>query len=156
MKQLILIGLLLPATAFGKVGQVVEKVRVINAIRWASTYVGVPEDLMIAVAWVESSHRTTLPVKKDGSTPSYGVFQIKLETARWVDKVYHHKHKATPTRLLTVDDNALYACKYMKLLLKRYGNWQMAVDAYNKGHVVSEESGYVQKVKQALEVQFVK
>jgi soluble lytic murein transglycosylase-like protein len=154
MKQLILIALLLPTTAFARNQQeVVEKVRIINAIRWAAHYVGVPEDLMVAVAWVESSHRANLPAKLDGSTPSYGVFQIKLETAQWVDKVYKHKKLATRGRLLSVDDNCVYAAKYMKLLLKRYdGSWKMAVDAYNKGHVVSLNSQYVQRVSKALGV----
>lgn len=149
MKQLLLISLLIPATAFAThASRVKERMAVITAIKWAARFTGVPEDLMLAIAWVESSHRERPPIKPDGDTPSYGVFQIKLETAQWVDKVYKHRHPITITRLLNLNDNALYACKYMKLLLKQHeGDWKQAVDAYNKGHVVSTESMYVKRVQ---------
>jgi hypothetical protein len=108
---------------------------------------------MVAIAWVESSHRTVGVTHMDGSSTSYGPFQIKLETAQWVDKIYKHKHLATPNRLSDIYVNAFYACKYMKLLLSRYkGDEEAAIDAYNKGHLDSRTSLYVLKVSLARRV----
>lgn len=131
--------------------EVLRHAQVVKTITEVATRVGVPVELMLATAWVESSYRTSLPVVLDGSTPSYGVFQIKLETAQWVARVYHHRLPVTAPKLQNLEVNSIFACKYMKLLLKRYdGNVKMAVDAYNKGHVVSTESEYVTKVHRAM------
>lgn len=142
----------LPTFAARSSEQVLRRAQVVSIITEAATSVGVPVELMLAVAWVESSYRTNLPTVRDGSTPSYGIFQIKLETAQWVDRVYKHRHVATAALLKgNVHANAYYACKYMRLLIRRYnGDVRMAVDAYNKGHVVSTKSHYVAKVNRAM------
>lgn len=131
--------------------QVLRCAQVVTTIEQAATRVGVPVELMLAVAWVESSCRVSLPPRLDGTTPSYGLFQIKLETAQWVDTVYKHKKSVTAAKLNNTYMNAFYASKFMKLLLKRYkGNQAMAIDAYNKGVAVSTQSTYVKRVQGAM------
>ncbi len=153
MKRAIQILLVLfTASVYGvDIEQVQKHTTVVKAITKAATRVGVPVELMLSIAWVESSYRASLPPSLDGATPSYGVFQVKLETALWLDEVYKHKRLATPERLSNTYINSFYAAKYIKLLLKRYnGNVEMAIDAYNKGHVVSTKSTYVKRVQEAM------
>lgn len=127
--------------------QTVKHAHTIATITKAANDVGIPSELLIAVAWTESNLRTKHVTHVDGSTPSYGPLQIKLETAQWVDKVYHHKNLATPTRLENTYLNAYYAAKYLKLLLSQYNdNWEYAIEAYNIGHAVHGKSQYVHKV----------
>lgn len=153
MKRIVLISLALvsiTSTAQTR-DQVLRCAQVVSTIEQAATRVGVPVELMLAIAWVESSCRANLQPRLDGTTPSYGLFQIKLETARWVDSVYRHKRAATAAKLNNPYMNAFYASKFMKLLLKRYkGNQAMAIDAYNKGGVVCTESVYVKRVQGAM------
>jgi soluble lytic murein transglycosylase-like protein len=132
--------------------QIVKHAHTIATLTRAANDVGIPPELLIAVAWTESNLRTKHVTHVDGSTPSYGPLQIKLETARWVDKVYHHKHLATPTRLENTYLNAYYAAKYIKLLLSQYNNnWEYAIEAYNIGHAVHGKSQYVHKVMKAVQ-----
>jgi len=123
---------------------------VLQDLRAAAKQVGISSDLLVAVCWVESNHRN-VPVRMDGATPSYGVCQVKLETAEHMDQVFRHRIKATPARLNQPRINAFYAAKYLKYQLKRYrGDWKRAADAYNKGRAVSVASEYVQRVGLAL------
>jgi soluble lytic murein transglycosylase-like protein len=147
MRKLVYIGLMLSTTL--SVGASHEQV--IDAIIKAADQVGVPRELPLAICWVESSYRTSGVTHMDGDSPSYGICQIKLETALFVAKVYKHKYLPTPKRLSDLYVNALYACKYLKLQLKRYGgDWESAIDAYNKGNLINRNSHYVRKVKKAM------
>lgn len=152
-KSITLIALIAMSQASGRTisEQVMHRAEVVKVITKVAARVGVPRELMLAVAWVESSHRANLPPSLDGATPSYGLFQIKLETAQWVDEVYKHKYRVTPERLSKVEFNTFYACKFMKLLLKRYkGDWAKAATAYNKGHATTGSSIYWRKVSAVL------
>jgi len=143
----LLIGIL--GTTIAKAG---DREQVIDAIIKAADTVEVPRELVLAVCWVESSYRRGLKPKLDGDTPSYGICQVKLITANYMDTVYKHRIKATPKRLQNEYVNAFYAAKYLKYQLTRYqGDVHKAIDAYNKGRVVSVQSVYVRKVMLALE-----
>lgn len=121
-----------------------------SQIQQAAHIVGVPSDLLTAICKTESSLR---PIKsiQDGVTKSYGICQVKLETAQWMDKVYKHKHKATEAILHQPYTNALYAAKYLRLQYLRYhGNWVMAITAYNKGHASPQDRTYFNRVRKVL------
>lgn len=125
-----------------------KNLEVVKSIIVAADQVKVPRELLLALCWSESSFRTNLPVKLDGKTPSYGICQVKLETAQYVDRIFKNKSKATVKRLLNYTTNPIYAAQYLKYQLNRYkGDWHKAVDAYNKGHAVSIKSIYVKRVK---------
>jgi soluble lytic murein transglycosylase-like protein len=127
-----------------------KNVDVVRSIIQAADIVKIPRELLLALCWNESSFRTSLPVRLDGRTPSYGICQVKLETAEYMDRVFKNKVKASTKRLLNYKVNPLYAAQYLKHQLKRYkGNWMLAVDAYNKGHAVSHKSQYVRKVNRS-------
>jgi soluble lytic murein transglycosylase-like protein len=124
----------------------------IQAIIWAADAVEVPRELLLAICWNESSFRTGSGIThKDGLTLSYGLCQIKLGTAKFMDTIYRHKIKATPKRLRDPRINAFYSAKYLKYQLHRYHNdWKLAVDAYNKHRAQGRNTKYVKRFKKSL------
>lgn len=123
------------------------RLQVVETIIKAADKVQVPRELLLAICWTESSYRATLKPRIDGDTESHGICQVKLETAEYMDEVYGHRHKVTRDKLQSPYLNAFYAAKYLRYQLNRYNwDWKKAIDAYNKGHHVSSESEYVQKV----------
>lgn len=120
---------------------------VIKDIIWAADKVGAPRELLLALCWGESSFRNDRGLDHmDHGTISYGTCQVKLETAQWMDEVYHHRVKATAKRLGDVKINAFYAAKYLNYQIMRYdGDWEKAVDAYNAGSAQHTSKGHVTK-----------
>lgn len=110
----------------------------------ATHFFTLPPKLLDAVCYVESKHSISAYVNHDGRSPSYGVCQIKLATAR------HMGFKGTPEQLMEPRRNIYYAAKYLNYQLLRYGNVEQAVMAYNQGYsktVVS--TSYTRKVRAA-------
>ncbi len=77
------------------------------------------------------THETGLKnvtVQYDGGSPSIGICQVKLETAKMLG--YNGNQKG----LEDVEVNAKWAGAYLKYQYNRYGhNWCQAVAAYNAG-----------------------
>lgn len=115
----------------------------------AAKAVGVPGYLLLAICTVESN-LTNAIVWHDGGSPSYGICQIKHETA----KMMGYKGKAEGLMNPTV--NARLAAKYLKFQLKRYSNdYCMAVAAYNAGSFNESKKvpGYPRNLKYLRKVQ---
>lgn len=126
---------------------VVSRAKAIDRLISVSKLVGVPAPLLIAICLTESNLDDSTGIVEDGSTPSYGPCQVKLATARHMDKVYKHHYTATITRLLNPYLNGFYAARVLHWNLKRYkGDWKLAADAYNRGWAASDDSRYVKKV----------
>lgn len=151
MKYLIPLLMFVSITAQAKSKDLTTKhARVIEDVMWAADKVEVPRELLLAVCWGESNFRQN-STHVDGSTPSYGICQIKLSSARDMDKLYNHKIKATEKRLENNKLNAFYAAKFLRYQLFRYdGDWELAVDAYNKGSSPSKNSKYVKRFNKNL------
>lgn len=118
-----------------------------SALQAATKDQNLPPRLLGAICFVESTHNPRAYRKLDGSTPSYGLCQIKLETAQLMKFKGHHKD------LLRADINALYAAKYLKHQLDRYnGNVIRAIAAYNAGSAGKriKNKEYVTKVLNKL------
>lgn len=152
MRNVISIIFALSLSSYGATtARTIEMANAVATIRQAAKIAEVPADLLIAICFVESSLRPTLAPRMDGHSKSHGLCQVKLETAKLTDKVYGHRNKVTEAKLQKPFINAFYAAKYLKYQLKRYdGNWEHAVDAYNKGTAISAQSKYVRKVYSAL------
>jgi soluble lytic murein transglycosylase-like protein len=154
---LIIIGCLVSSVSYAqtnKTKQVLRLVKTEKIIRQAAKKADIPEDLLLAVCWVESKWNTDIQAVFDGGSYSYSICQVKLPTAELMDKYWKHKIPVTEERLLDPYINAFYAAKYLKYQLSRYENdWELAVDAYNKGTASPRvpNTDYVQKVKLALE-----
>lgn len=108
----------------------------------ASYFFSLPPKLLDAVCYVESKHSVSAYVKHDGNTPSYGICQIKLETAR------HMGFKGTPEELMKPNRNIYFAAKYLRYQLKKYNNVEQAVMAYNQGYSKTKSpTSYSKKVR---------
>lgn len=93
----------------------------------------VPSELLKALCWGESHYRLNLPETMDGGSPSYGICQVKIGTAKHMDELYPTDKPITIKGLRNPYVNALYAAKYLRYQQGRYGNWHKAVAAYNAG-----------------------
>lgn len=87
-----------------------------------------PAGLIQAICFTESGYNVHAIHLYDGATHSYGVCQIKIETARFLG------FKGTERQLLKPETNVYYAGKYLRYQLNRYsGNRYKAIAAYNAG-----------------------
>jgi hypothetical protein len=103
----------------------------ITIVSTAAISAGVPPALLLSICFQESGLTNKTSVV-DGSSASYGVCQVKLNTARMFNKSAHPSHLFSPER------NARYAALYLAYQLKRYRyNTRCAVIAYNRGSAKS-------------------
>lgn len=109
--------------------------------------VGVCAAMLYSICSVESSGKNVLK-HNDGGSPSYGVCQIKLSTAKLFNP------DVTPTMLMTPEENVLYAALYLKKQQARYPkSTECTVASYNAGKCKKDDNGkiknkdYVKKVK---------
>lgn len=106
---------------------------------------GIPTGLLQAICEVESNLNPIAVVEKDGvgGRASYGVCQVQHRTAR------HFSPSISTTELLDPFTNARIAALYLKWQYKRYGRWDRAVVAYNRGSSTTGVNSYSRKVDHA-------
>lgn len=97
-----------------------------------------PFDLIRAIAWQESTWRSTVV----GCGGSYGMMQLQIGTAAWVNKRFHTSYSYLGTR-----DNAQLGAEYLEWLIAYFGALylhgsyslvgpslpEMVISAYNAG-----------------------
>lgn len=99
----------------------------ISAVMTAAQKVGVSASLLVAICAHESNWKNVV-VPHDGGSPSYGICQIKQDTAKMLG------FKGKPSELMRPSVNAYYAAKYLKYQEERYGeDWCKIAAAYNAG-----------------------
>lgn len=87
----------------------------------------VPGAILLAICMHETGLKN-VTVAEDGGSPSYGVCQIKQDTAEMLG------YTGEPEGLKNVKTNAKWAAKYLRYQFDRYdGDWCKAVAAYNAG-----------------------
>lgn len=87
----------------------------------------VPPALLLAICVHESGLSNAL-VPQDGHSPTYGICQVKYETAQMIG------YKGSASKLMVPSENAKWAALYLKYQLDRYeDSWVYAVAAYNAG-----------------------
>jgi soluble lytic murein transglycosylase-like protein len=103
--------------------------------------------VLLAICFVESSHRASVINISDNGSASYGYCQIKLGTAKDMG------FKGNITDLwFKKQINMEYAKRYLQYQFNRYGNWEEAIAAFNSGSVKRNKLGeivnkkYVNKV----------
>jgi soluble lytic murein transglycosylase-like protein len=97
--------------------------------------VGISPQLLIAICMAETNLKH-VHTPNDGPTASYGVCQVKLETAHFMGRVYRKPHLLTFTSkdMTDVQKNIKVAALYIKYQIDRYdGDLCKAVAAYNAG-----------------------
>lgn len=100
---------------------------IVSVILAAAKTIGVPGSLLLAICASET-RLTHVIAFNDGTTDTYGMCQVKHETAQMLG------FKGTSKELMKAEVNARYAAKYLKYQLNRYdNNWCKATAAYNSG-----------------------
>lgn len=108
--------------------------------------------LLLAICTHESRLKNVL-VERDGDSPTFGICQIKYETAKMMG--FSGKEKD----LMIPQINAKWAAIYLKFQFDRYDeNWHMAAAAYNSGSYNESKKvpgcprnlKYINKVKENL------
>lgn len=97
------------------------------------------------------THETKLnniTVQNDGGTPTYGICQVKMGTAKMLG------FQGKETDLLKPKENAKWAAEYLKYQHNRYKNWCKAVASYNAGRYNESKikPGYPRNLKYVLRV----
>lgn len=122
-----LLTIFISTTVFGY-----EKEYIIAKIRYAAGDDVVLADTLQAMAEVESMLNPDAVGDKNQKTWSYGLFQIKLKTARYMNCAAHRKE------LLDIDTNIDCAVTYYNYLLPQIrgsgiNRIYRTIDAYNRG-----------------------
>jgi soluble lytic murein transglycosylase-like protein len=93
----------------------------------AAQKVGVPAALLLAICSQESGLRN-VEAPHDNGSPSYGLCQLKLDTAKGLG------YQGDGKGLMNPETNASFAGKYLRYQLDRYnGDWCSATAAFNAG-----------------------
>lgn len=108
---------------------------IITLLTTAAKMAGISPALLIAVCMTETNLKN-VHKDKDGRTASYGVCQVKLETAHFMGK-FHSRLKMksfTDKDMKEVEKNVRVAAFYLRYQIERYdGDLCKAVAAYNAG-----------------------
>lgn len=125
---------------------------IISAVSAAASIAQVPESLLLSICWHESNFRRKGVTHMDGGSLSYGICQIKKDTAEGMSRLNKHLRLIVNDRNLENPiGNAIFAALYLKYQLRLYNNnWRLAADAYNKGNAVSRNSVYVNHVLKSI------
>lgn len=108
----------------------------------------VSANLVHAVCMVESRGNYAAYSPHDAGSPSIGLCQIKLKTARWLG------FQGNEEQLMQPEVNAYYAAKYLQKHLCKYHDLRMAISAYNAGRAVDYNEEYVNKVLTKMGVSY--
>jgi soluble lytic murein transglycosylase-like protein len=129
----------------------VDYYAIVLAITKAANIAKVSSTLLLAICSHESSNFTMDYAPQDHGTPSYGVCQVKLDTARMLN------FKGKPEDLMDPKINTKYAALYLKYEQDRYGedDWCVLAAAYNSGSYMesSKSPGYPKNLKYVKLVQ---
>lgn len=107
-----------------------------NSIRF-----NIPDGLLSSLCYVESRHIASIIHEDDGASHSYGICQVKLETARYLGFM------GTEKQLLKPENNIYYAAKYLSKQIRRYRDITRGIVAYNRGNsLLLTRSMYSDKV----------
>lgn len=87
-----------------------------------------PEGLLSSLCYVESRHIASIVHKDDGPSHSYGICQVKFETAKYLG------FTGTVEQLMNPKINIYYAGKYLQKQILRYNDINKGIVAYNRGN----------------------
>jgi soluble lytic murein transglycosylase-like protein len=110
----------------------------INLIAKVATKVGIKPILLLSICNVETKLNNVNNYKDNNGT-SYGIAQIKLNTARDIDPSIDALALSMP------ESNLFVAAKHLKKLSKKYKTDEEVIAAYNAGGVYYKNGTLVNK-----------
>jgi soluble lytic murein transglycosylase-like protein len=115
---------------------------ILTALFIATTIqLNLPKDLLHSLCFIETKHNVKAIAYNDGVSNSYGICQIKLETAKELG------FKGDYKKLMLPENNIYYAGLYLQKQINRYNSVQRGVIAYNRGNAKGlTKSNYQVKV----------
>ncbi len=116
-----------------------------------SKILGLPAYLLASICWVESNHRILALNKNDGGSPSYGICQIKLKTAEYMNKKFHINIHLDEKEIMDPEINIFFAGLYIKYQLKKRSNMYNAIKSYNAGSPWKNNEKYVHDVLKRMQ-----
>jgi soluble lytic murein transglycosylase-like protein len=125
-----------------------ESVKMYFYIEKYSKQYGIPRNIAYGIPYYETNYKgpndTMYNPKKTSKSKAYGAMQLKLKTALGIsDTVITKKELLNNTEL-----NVLLSFKLLKTLHDKYGNWRLALGAYNTGKpVVNKYAKNISKFK---------
>jgi soluble lytic murein transglycosylase-like protein len=123
-----------------------ESVKMYFYIEKYSKEYGIPRNIAYGIPYYETNYKgptdTTYNPKRTSKSKAYGAMQLKLKTANAVcDSTITKKQLLNNTEL-----NVILSFKLLKTLHDKYGNWKLALGAYNTGKpVVNKYSKNISK-----------
>ena len=99
-----------------------EREALMQTIQNVSCQVGVPANVLKAIAWNESRYQWKVGIYGD-----LGYFQI-------IPTTYDYWREKVPQTANKREENVMIAACYLKHLHDRYGSWYKARFAYGRGH----------------------
>lgn len=109
---------------------------------------GIPSGLLTAVCTVESNLKPHIEVAQDGigGRKSIGLCMVQERTAR------QFRPGISAAELYNPNTNAHVAGAYLRWQYQRYGSWDRAVVAFNRGSSTGPSNGYSRKVMRAYKL----
>ena len=124
---------------------------ILSIIVSAAKSVGVSGILLTAICSHESNDFTMNFAPHDHGSPSYGICQVKEDSARQVG------FQGNVEELMNPKVNSLYAARYLKYEQDRYGeeDWCVLTSSYNSGSYMesTKSPGYPKNLKYVRLVQ---
>jgi soluble lytic murein transglycosylase-like protein len=120
----------------------------VTMILAAAKSVKVPGAILMAICMHETGLKN-ITVQEDGGSPSYGLCQVKSDTAEMLG------YEGKPEGLKNAKENIKWAAKYLRYQLDRYdGDMCKAVSAYNAGKYNESKKmpGYPRNLKYIVNV----
>ena len=109
----------------------------------AAENVGISSSLLFSLCHTETRIRNVIN-HKDGGSPSYGLCQVKLRTAK------QFFPNITAKDLMEPYKNAFVAGTYLKHQSERFKSMYKGISAYNAGRPIKGNKKYVNKVLDTL------
>jgi soluble lytic murein transglycosylase-like protein len=113
-----------------------EMAKIEGWIEDIANMVGVPSPIIKGIVWEESKYDINSFRYNYNNVydRSYGLMHLSIQTAQYIANIVApNTYTITASSLYDPYMNLWLGCEYLKMLYNKYGDWNMAISAYNAG-----------------------